>query len=194
MHMKRLILIFTMLIAIPAFGFNTTLTRGDRVGVLLPSVLDQSDEWVARAVSSYLTRELRDRGLDAFDARMDYDDLRTEDRIDADYYVEVISGDGESRARGGIGIGTDSLGVDLGVIVSHVAARMRIYDARTLEMLDEYDLQRGNTTVLPTAVGVGGRHVSAWIALPFVQYARYRAAARAVAREAASRIAVEAGK
>jgi hypothetical protein len=43
--------------------------------------------------------------------------------------------------------------------------------------------------VVPTEIGIGGRHVWAAIALPFIEYAQYRQAAHGVARDAAQRIA-----
>ena len=186
--MKRAIALLITVLAVPAFGFRTSLSQGDRVGVLRP------DDGVARIVAAYLTNALKGRGLDAFDVRMKLTDLRTDERVDADYYVEIVDGDGDAGSYGGIGVGNRTIEVDVAVVVSRVAAKMRLYDGRTLELVDEYDLQRSNTTLLPTAVGIGGRHVAAWIALPFVQYARYRSAARAVAGEAAQMIAVEASK
>lgn len=193
--MKRAITLLTVVLAaFPAMAFKTSLTRGDRVGILRPTARAEGDESVARIVTSYLSSALRARGLDAFDARMRLSDLRDGERVDADYYVEVVDGGGDAGSYGGIGIGSRTIEVDVAVVVSRVAAKMRLYDGHTLELLDEYALHRSNTTLLPTAVGIGGRHFAAWIALPFVQYARYRSAARAVAQDAAQMISIEASK
>ncbi len=190
--MKRLIVLVSALaMAVPVVAFNTSLTRGDRVGVLRPAVAYEDDADVARLVSSYLTAALRDRGLDAFDARLGFADLSVDGRVDADYYVEVVGGDGDSQPYGGVGVGSRSVGVDVALVVSRIATKMRVYSGKTLELVDEYDLQRRSTTLMPTSIGIGGRHLGLWVALPFVQYARYRSAARAVAYDAAQKIAVE---
>jgi hypothetical protein len=192
MRMKRLVLaviVFSM--AVPAMAFRPTLHRGERVGVLRPLTFDGRDGDVANAVTRSLQRELRARGIDAVDAGITFDDLQREQRIDADYFVEVVSSDADGGPFGGIGVGGDHVGVDISVIVSRVAAQLRLYDGRTLQLIDTYDMQRSAKAVMPTAIGVGGRHVGLWVALPFVHYARYRAAARAVAADAATAIVAE---
>jgi tetratricopeptide (TPR) repeat protein len=136
--------------------------------------------YAASLVRNYLRRELEKRGFDAFDVPGTVADLQDRGGPEADYYVELV-GDGDSEPYGGIGIGDRHAGVDIAVVVSRVAASVSLYDGRTLEQLDTFDLQRRNTTVLPTSIGVGGRHVGLWIAVPFVQWGRYKSAARAVA-------------
>lgn len=198
--MKQLLLALCLFaVSTPLLGFRTTLSEGDRIAVLRPSDrydrgAEGAEDYVARTVSHYLVRELRARGLDAWQADMTYDDLAREERRDADFYVEVVGSEGYGRPYGGVAVGGHHGVVDLAVMVSRVAAVMRLYDAETLELVDEYDLQRRNTAVLPTAIGLGRRHVGAWIALPFFHHARYRHAARAVARDAAYMIAVETDK
>ena len=191
MDMKRLLLaLLLILVAVPAMAFRTSLHRGDRVEVLRPSLVESRgfEGSVANAVTRGLQRELRSRGIDAIESDHTFEDLQREARGDADYYVEVVSSDADGGPYGGIGVGGRNVAVDISVIVSRVAATLRLYDGRTLELIDEYDMQRRATAVLPTAIGVGGRHVGLWVALPFVQYARYRAAARAVAADAAQAI------
>jgi hypothetical protein len=143
---------------------------------------------VARAISHYLERELRKQGLDAFDARLTYDDLRESDRRDADYYIEVVSSDGDAAPVGGVGVNGRHVGVDVAMVVSRVAATLRLYNGETLELIDELDLQRNASAVMPTGIGIGGDHLGLWIPLP-IYGSRYRAAARAVARQAAAQIA-----
>ena len=182
--MKRILLaVLITLVAIPAFAFKTTLRRGDRVAVLHPA--DGYGQDIALAVTRNLARELRERGVDANDVRYTYDELRNDDSVSADYFIEVVRGDADAAPRGGIGVGDYSVGVDISVVVAHVAARLNLYDGRTLELIDSYDFQRRATSVMPTGIGVGRRNLGLWVALPFVQMARYRAAARAVATEAA---------
>ena len=125
----------------------------------------------------------------AFDAGVTYDDLRRNDRGAADYYVEVISSRGGDHSVGGIGGGGGNIGIGVAVVVSRVAAELRLYDGRTLEQIDAIDLQKGRTGVVPASIGVGGRSFWAYIALLFMRYGEYRAAAHDVAEEAAERIA-----
>lgn len=168
------------LLALPALAFDTTPRHGDRIGIL-------GDGHAASLVRTYLRRELTKHGFDAFDVRGTVDNLHRSDAPDADFYVELI-GDGHSSPYGGIGIGDRHFGVDISVVVSRVAASVNVYDGRTLEQIHSFDFHSRNTTVMPTSIGVGGRHLGLWIAVPFVQWGRYRSAARAVAHDAAESI------
>lgn len=190
--MKRALFASLLLVvAVPAMAFKTTLRRGDRVAILRTQIGDdyRGEERVAKTVCLYLQRELRHRGMDAFDAGITWDDVVREGRSDADYYVEVVASDADSASVGGVGIGNRNVGVDVAVVMSRVAATIRLYDGRTLELIDTLDLHRSSSAIMPTAIGVGRDHLSLWIAIPFVQYSRYRAAARAIARDAAAQIA-----
>jgi hypothetical protein len=188
MRMKRLLTLLALLISTsPAFAFDPERGRVDRIGVLATEATEGRRDRGAM-VRSYLTGALRDRGLDAFNASYTYDDLVRDGRSEADFYVELV-GDADERSYGGVGIGGHRGGVDLAVTRNYTSAWVRVYDGRTFQIIDTFDLSKESTAVVPTAIGVGGRHVGLWIALPFVQYARHRAAARAVARDAAELIA-----
>ena len=190
--MKRLLFLGLLLAATPLFAINTSvLRRGDRVGVLRMSERFDvaSEETVARTIESDLPRVLRDRGFDAFDAHATYDDVRRGDGPGAAYYVEVVGARAGDREAVGVGVGAENVYASIGVVVSRVAAEVRLYDGKTLELVDRWDLSKKSTAVVPTSVGVGGRFVWAAIALPFVHYGQYRNAAHDVARQAAERIA-----
>ncbi|MEO8036701.1 MAG: hypothetical protein ABI837_19860, partial [Acidobacteriota bacterium] len=186
--MKRLVLLAAFLgLAAPVFAINTTRTQphaGDRIGILrMPDrYMTGSDGSVAATVGSYLVSELREGGFDAFETRMTYDDLRRNDAENATFYVEIVAADAASREHGGVDIADNRIDVNLALVVAHVAAAVRVYDGRTLELLDTYDLRQDNRAVLPTAVGLGGRHAFVRFAIPFIQYARFRSAAHDVAR------------
>ena len=186
--MKRALLL--LLVAVPAFGLTKPLTRGDRIGLLQISseFAHDVERTVATSLQKNLQRELRARGFEAFDAQMTFEDARRESP-NADYYVEIVSGHAANREWGGIGTGIGHVGVDVSVVTARVAAELRLYDAKTMEMIDRFDLAKRNTAVVPTGVGVASRSVWAFVALPFVNYAQYRSAARAIARDAAERIA-----
>ena len=185
---RSLLLALAALLALPVFAFDPAPRRGDRIGIL-HSVYDREEgnTYAASLVRSYLRRELEKRGFETFDVRGSVDDLVRDGGSDADFYVE-LTGEGESSPYGGVGVGDRHVGVDIAVVGSRVAATVNLFDGRTLEQLDSFDLQRRNTTVMPTSIGLGGRHVGLWIAVPFVQWGRYRSAARAVAVDAAESI------
>jgi hypothetical protein len=190
--MKRLLLLGLLLATTPLFAINTAmLRRGDRIGVLRMSQRFDvaAEQTVADAIESRLPRALHDRGFDAFDTGRTYDDLRNGDAPEAAYYVEVVGARAGDREAAGVGVGAENVYAGIGVVVSRVAAEVRLYDGRTLELVDRWDLSKKSTAVVPTSVGIGGRFVWASIALPFVHYGQYRSAAHDVARQAAERIA-----
>jgi hypothetical protein len=191
MAMKRLIFLLIGAIAVPAFGLTVTPRPGDRIGVLRISGRFEyrSERSVAATIQNDLRRELQDLGFDAFDAQATYDEVLRSRPGAADYYVEVVSGYASGRPAGTVGASMEGIGVEVGVVVSRVAAQVRLYDARTLNAVETYDLGKDSTAVVPTAIGLGGRTVWAAIMLPFVQYGQYRAAAHEVAHQAARRIA-----
>jgi hypothetical protein len=189
--MKRLILILGFAMAVPAFALTRAPRPGDRIGVLRMSDRYSygAEQTVAGTIQSDLRRELRALGFDAFDAAVTYDAMLRSGPGDADFYVEVVSGRAGGRPVGGIGAGAGGVAVEVAVVVARVAAEVRLYEARTLNLVESYDLQKNSTAVIPTAIGIGGRSIWAAIMLPFVQYGQYRAAAREIAHQAAARIA-----
>jgi hypothetical protein len=190
--MRRLAL-FAVAIAVayPAFSFNPSRHTGTRVALLQEPIVHggEYEDRIAANVRHQLVRELRDRGFDAYDARISYADLRREPRADADLYVEILPGDNYAYPTGGVGVRTSNVAVDVGIIVARVAADLRIYDGRTLDLVAKRHLRHENVTVVPTAVGAGTYRMSVWFALPVVQYLRYRSAVADVVREAATIIA-----
>jgi hypothetical protein len=185
--MKRLPVALCMalcLLMLPAAAHAFDTERGAaRIGLLRG--FDDTQQYVI----DQLRHELRTRGFDAFDAELDYDDVTAEDHSHlADYFVEVVGGQPDVTEHGGVGIDTRHGGVSLGVLVSRVAAEVRVYDARTLELVGSHEMRKKNTAIVPTSVGVGGGAIFAWVALPFIERAQYRSAARAAAKDAAMHV------
>ena len=185
--MKRLPVAICMVLCIllmPAAAHAFDTERGAaRIGLLRG--VDDTQQYVIDT----LRHELRGRGFDAFDAELEYDDVAVEDHSHlADYFVEVVGGHADVSEHGGIGIDTRRGGVSLGILVSRVAGEVRVYDARTMELVSSHELRRKNTAIVPTSVGVGGGALYAVIALPFIERAQYRSAARAAARDAATHV------
>ena len=191
--MKRPVLgLLILLLATPLFAINTNvLRRGARIGVLrMSEQFDVAAErTVSNAIEDALPRALRDCGFDAFDTQRTYDDVRNGDGPGAAFYVEVVGARAGDREAAGVGVGAENVYASVGVVVSRVAAEVRLYDGKTLELIDRFDLSKKSTAVVPTSVGIGGRYIWAAFALPFVHYGQYRSAAHDVARQAAEAIA-----
>ena len=191
--MKRLVLaLIPLVITMPAMAFRPLVNPGQRVAVLRPIPIEGQDSSIAIAVTRSLQKALRARGIDAVDAGITFDEQQRNPRVEADFFVEVVSTGADGGAPvGGVGVNGHHVGVDISVLVSRVAAELRVYEGRTLDLVRSYDMHRSSTTVMPTSIGVNGYPIGFWVALPFVNYARYRAAARAVAADAASVIVGE---
>src|SRR5947208_5340653 len=125
--MKRLIYLLIAAIAVPTFGLTVTPRPGDRIGVLRISGRFEyrSERSVAATIHNDLRRELQDLGFDAFDARATYDELLPSGPGAADYYVEVVSGYASGRPVGAVAASVEGVGVEVGVVVSRVAAHVR---------------------------------------------------------------------
>lgn len=190
--MKRALAALALLFAAaPLFAINTAvLRRGDRVGVLrMSEQFDAATErTVANAIESSLPSALRDHGFDAFDAQLTYDDLRRGDDAGAAYYVEVVGAQARDRKAASVDVGADNVYANIGVVVSRVAAEVRLYDGKTLELVDRWDISKRSASVMPTSLGLGGRFFWASIGMPFI-HGQFRAVARDVAQQAAKRIA-----
>jgi hypothetical protein len=187
--MKRLpFLVALLLAATTAFAFNPTpRATQPRIGVLRVSQeYERGADYVAKSVVRFLREELREQGVDAYDTGLTYEEVADGKGEDADYYIEIFGADADSGSYGGLDVGTYDVGVSVDVIVSHVAAEVRVYDGRTGELVRSEPLSKKKTAVMPTSVYVGGRsRLFAAIALPFVQHAQYKNITRSAARDAA---------
>lgn len=186
--MKRLpFLIALLLVASTAFAFNPTpRATQPRIGVLRVShEYERGADYIAKSVVRFLNEELREQGVDAYDTGLTYEEVADGKGEDADYYVEIFGADADSGSYGGLDVGTYDVGVSVDVIVSRVAAEVRIYDGRTGDLVRSEPLSRKKTAVMPTSVYVGRSRLFAAIALPFVQHAQYKNITRSAARDAA---------
>jgi len=150
---------------------------------------DIVDAQVSNDIERELTKQLRENGFDAFDAQVTLKDLMRDQQSAADLYVLVGGAEMADRNIGAIGVNTIGLGTTLGVTLSRIATEVRVYDGKTLEVLDRYELMRDTKSFGPTSIGLGDRNVFVAIATPFVHHAQYRSAIRSVAAEAAKRLA-----
>lgn len=189
--MKRLLIaIACTAFAASAMAINVGAKSGERIGVLMVSGqnVPVTDVRIAESVLNSLRDELVTRGFDAFRLEATYDTLRRDERPVANYYIEIASSHAEATGQGGVAAGMGAVAAEIGVVVGRVAAEMRVYDGRTLDLIDRFDLTQSHTTVAPTGIGIRGLPILAWIALPIAQHSQIRAATHAVARQAADRI------
>jgi hypothetical protein len=160
------------------------------------AVLHTSDRWgdpgmdaAAAAIEHEMVGQLRKRGADAWEARRTLEDVPNDDATsEADLLVEVTAGPGGQREVGGIGVSDTHVSTTLGVVLSRVAAEVRLYDAHTHELVDHYDLSKSKTAVVPTSLGFGDSRFFVYSVVPIARHFQYRSAVRDVAAEAADRI------
>lgn len=185
--MKRLLIALLLLSsATAALAFDPKPTT-PRVGILRVSeefAKNHGDTIPAYAIVKALQDELRKRGIDAFDARLTWNE-REQLPQDADYYVEICGADAGGSSRGGVGLGAGTVGVTIEKVVTWVDTEVRIYDGQTLEPLASERLSKEKKAILPTSVGIGGSRLWAVLALPIAEYAQHRAVMQAVAKDAA---------
>ena len=198
--MKRLALAFALLLvpfAAQAFDpENPPTSRNERpeairIGIL-KSVEIAPDRYgtPVRSIPAHLRDELRRAGFDAFTLDTTIDDLADRDDRDADFYIEVEAADHYNDVYGGVDVYGRNAGINVGVVKTNVEARIKVYDGKTLDVFAQFDLDKSQTMVAPTGVGIGGRHASLWMGLgiPF-GYIQHRRVVRDVARVAALKVA-----
>lgn len=187
--MRRTVLAVVLLAAATATAFNTD-PHPIRIALLAAPDhwVDRRDAQTADLMRNHLRSELRELGYDAFITGDRLTDLGRDERPEADYYLDVAGAAG-GYPVGGIAFPVGrSAGAEIGIVVSHVAASVNVYDGRTLDLVHTIDLQKRKTSVAPTAIGIGGRWFWAALAVPIVEWSQYRAGVRAVAHDAALQI------
>jgi hypothetical protein len=187
--MRSTVLALALLTVPAAFAIDTR-SHPIRIAILAPAPqeMDRRDQRTSNLVRGGIGRELRGRGYDADVVRDGFDDVQRGGGPRADYYVEVSGWADTSGPVVGVGVPvTPSVAAQVEVLVSRVAASLRVYDARTLEVVYSSDLSQNRAAVAP-GIGVGGRAVWAYFALPFVEWTGHRLAANGVARQAALEI------
>jgi hypothetical protein len=191
--MKRAALILLLLaIAVPSFALKGT---PDGKHPLRIGVLHTGDEWAdwnydraAGAVEAEIVAQLHERGIDAWQTHRTLKDAFQDNVEPADLYIEVSGGDARLHEIGGLDISGPHVATTLGVIISKAAAEVRVYDGKTLDLVDRFELSKRRTAVVPTSVGLREGSIIGFTVVPIFQHLQYRAAVRDVAKEAAERI------
>ena len=187
---KSLAIVAVSLFAASAFALNVhKLSEHARIDVLATPdrYLYGHEQRLNRIMQKSLTEELTSAGFNAAVTRNTYDELERAEETNADYYVEVVYTDVTGRPIAEISTG-GPVGVDVGIESSRVRAEVRLYDGRTLEMLERFQLQQSRIVPVIEAVGVVSANIYVQAAIPFVRYAQLRSAIRAVAQQGAERI------
>ena len=190
-RMKPIALGMTLLflaISVPAF---TTDEHRPRIVVLASPSNENLDEGTCDLMRKYVCEELRRLGFDARTSETDYESLGRRGENDADYYVEVAEAERGASPAATVSVATSpSTAVGVSRVVGSAFAMVRLYDARNLVEIGRYRLSGSGGGAVPFAVGVT-RHnfLTALLVAPFVQHAYARDAVRAIARDAAARIA-----
>jgi hypothetical protein len=187
--MKRLILFAALIVpAASALAFDPD-AEPTRIAILeTSSHEDALTGRVASMMRRYLIKELQQEGFTAFETTYRYEDLTRDDQPEADYYIELVEGRRSDMPEGAAaGIGGNHVFIEVGMVTSSVGTGIHIYDARSLELLDEIDVQARSRSFAPTAAGIGRWHTF-WLSIPLPGRSAQRAA-RDAAREAAAAIA-----
>lgn len=179
--MKRfLIALCLILAATTASAFDSTKSA-DRIGILRGAVDGGS------TLERSLLGELRHRGFDAFDVGLTYEELLDQEAVPiADYIIDISGGQARTADYGGVDVVGRHADISVGIVVSQVAATLRLYDGTTMELIATSDLSKRSAALMPTYIGIGGGSIYASLALPFIERAQHRSVARKAAREAAS--------
>lgn len=179
-------------LATPLLALNENAVSG-RIGVLNGGrehrAMSRSDRAAADLLPRYLSDELRRSGFDAHLVNATVDELqsgRTPSRDD--YYLETVVDDGYGVNAGGIGVGTGSVGAEVSVVAAHMRVELRLYDARTFEVVRTLNVSGDAVAPAITGVGIGDWRSYLFLSLPVFRQAPYRLAAHAIARDAAAKI------
>ena len=173
----------------PLFSFDTNRRGGNRVTVLeAPHYGRNADaDRVSRHIRERLVRELLNRGFDAEDCGMTYVEVQRRGGFDSGLLVELTPADASERSIADASVRVPNGSIDIAVVVSRIAAELRVYDGRSLELVAKHRLQSQVASVVPGGAGVESRSTSISVGLP-MDYARYRAAINGVVDDAANEI------
>jgi hypothetical protein len=193
--MKRILLLSSCILmaALSAAAFDGSSSRHARVGVLsLPERYAGSDDRMTLAMRDCLRDELREAGYDAFATSTTYDQLERRAESNADYYVEVVYVDAEGRPIVGVDAATHVGDVRVAgrvtLMKTAVSVDVRVYDGQSLELTDQYRVDKSRVQTMLSDVSVSTRQLPLFFAVSLFNHLQYRSAVRAVAHDAASRI------
>ncbi len=189
--MKQRLVLFALVLCatIPsAFAFD-----GDRSSFLIRSST-ASELRESAATRSRLTRALQaELARAGFDVNID--DVKRGARRSRifDYIIEVGISDSARTPLGGVSGGTriGSVGVatEVSMVRSEVAAEFRLYDGKTEELIDTFELSAEASAPALTGLGVGDPYGFVFINIPWFSRGPSREATRRLAREAVEVIA-----
>jgi hypothetical protein len=189
--MARILPVFAfLLMLLPADGW--ALKRGPLPGDRLNLVTTELDRGYSPAemeLARTIARDLRGKGYQV-DVGID---TRVRASQEHDYILEIAY-DGRSTHYGDVGaatsIGSVGVGASWGIASSRISATITLFNSRSLEIVDEWKIDRSLSASGLSTVSVGDRHGFLWLNIP-VRRSPHRAAIRAVANEVIAGLAGE---
>jgi hypothetical protein len=180
--LKILLLPAFLLILLPAEGW--ALRRGPIPGDRLNVVTTELDRGYSPAemeLARTIARDLRRKGYQV-DVAID---SRVRSSQEHDYILEIAF-DGRTTHYGDVGaatsIGSVGVGASWDIASSRISATITLFDAVSLDVVDEWKIDRSLSASGISSVSVGDRHGFLWLNIP-VRRSPHRAAIRAVAHE-----------
>jgi hypothetical protein len=193
--MKHLLtLLFVSLLAAPLLALDPARAPALRVGVIATTPDARNFDRAGDALPHYLVEELRSAGVDAHLLKKDLaelrDDLDRKNLVPNDTVVlEVAHVSAGGGPVAGVAVGTRGVVGEVSVVSAWLTVELRVYDPETLEQIDQWTFDGSSTSPALTGIGVGDRwgFISLWV--PVFAGQPYHRAARAIARDAAGRVA-----
>lgn len=193
--MKRFVfaIILFLIAASPLAAVELGPVPGDKIAVLtVPQdeerrMHDDLGELIGRVVARRLEKE----GFGTVVLPRSADELVADgltEAVGAAWILEVAWSDGRARTWGGIAGGSNHVGAEIGVVRAELMAEIRFYDARTLEMVERFEVDSRATSPALTGIGVGGRWSWLWASLPWGTRQVYGRAAGSLAIQIYDRI------
>lgn len=195
--MKRFLfaLALFLLATAPAAALDRQPMRGDRFAVFAVPAEEGFDSGISELVARALRKELERKGFQTVVLPRSVTQMIADgigEAVDASWIIEITYSDGNARSWGAIGtgreIGDTGVGGEIDIVTAALRAELRFYDARTFDLLEQFELDSRATTPTLSGIGLGGRYSWLWVSLPRMQRHPYSRAATVLARGAVSRI------
>jgi hypothetical protein len=198
--MKRFIVaaLLFLIAASPLAAVDLRPVAGDRIAVLAVPQDDgrRMHEDLSELIARVTARRLEKEGFSTVVLPRSVDQLVEDglrEAVGAVWIIEIAWSDGRARTWGGGAaageVGNEAVGGDVAIVTAWLRADVNFYDARSLEMLDRFQLDSRATTPTLQGLGAGGRWSWLWVALPWGQRLPYSRAAGALAIQIHERIA-----
>ncbi len=182
-----------------AFGIDTSRPRVKSIGILKIGIAKgiTIDRTLRESLPPFLQEELTRAGFTATLLPATIAQMRDAKQSDAknDILLEVTfaksRGDSYGGVSAGVPVGGVGVGGEVSVVNAHAVAEIQVYNAKTLEPLDNLSFQSSATGPAVTGIGVG----DGWFffRIPIYPSGPFKEAARNLAKDAAKKIVEDFG-